>query len=186
MSLTTIFLLAVGLGVDAFSVAIGIGAAHHKKDWAPVLRLSFAFGLFQFVMPLIGWLAGSTVVGLIRSFDHWIAFALLAAVGGKMIREGFEAESDEEKEDQTHGWALFQDAHFVSGGGDRRGLLHDDGGWDGIRENARKNLRQKSGNPGRTGPDRHRCEDIDRTYEVKTEGWRKRHVKRIEYFCFAT
>jgi len=107
MSLTTIFLLAVGLGVDAFSVAIGIGAAHHKKDWAPVLRLSFAFGLFQFVMPLIGWLAGSTVVGLIRSFDHWIAFALLAAVGGKMIREGFEAESDEEKEDQTHGWALF-------------------------------------------------------------------------------
>jgi putative Mn2+ efflux pump MntP len=106
MSLTTIFLLAVGLGVDAFSVAIGIGAANHKKSWAPVLRLSFAFGIFQFVMPFIGWLAGSTVVDLIQSFDPWVAFALLAAVGGKMIWEGLEAESDEEKEDQTRGWPL--------------------------------------------------------------------------------
>jgi putative Mn2+ efflux pump MntP len=106
MSLVTIFLLAVGLGVDAFSVAIGIGAANSKKSWAPVLRLSLAFGLFQFVMPLIGWLAGSTVVGMIQSFDHWIAFALLALVGGKMIWEGFEKESDEEKADQTRGWPL--------------------------------------------------------------------------------
>jgi putative Mn2+ efflux pump MntP len=107
MSLTTIFLLAVGLGLDAFSVAIGIGAANHKKSWAPVLRLSFAFGLFQFVMPLIGWLAGSTVVGLIQSFDHWVAFALLAVVGGKMIWEGFQAEGDEAKGDRTLGWPLF-------------------------------------------------------------------------------
>ena len=90
MSLLTIFLLAVGLGVDAFSVAIGIGASNNKKSWAPVLRLSLAFGLFQFVMPLIGWLAGSTVVDRIQSFDHWIAFALLVLVGGKMIWEGFE------------------------------------------------------------------------------------------------
>jgi putative Mn2+ efflux pump MntP len=107
MSLLTIFLLAVGLGVDAFSVAIGIGASNKKKSWAPVLRLSLAFGLFQFVMPLIGWLAGSTVVDRIQSFDHWIAFALLVLVGGKMIWEGFEKESDEQKTDQTRGWPLF-------------------------------------------------------------------------------
>lgn len=107
MSLLTIFLLAVGLGVDAFSVAIGIGASNNKKSWAPVFRLSLAFGLFQFVMPLIGWLAGSTVVDRIQSFDHWIAFALLVLVGGKMIREGFEKESDEQKTDQTRGWPLF-------------------------------------------------------------------------------
>jgi len=106
MSLITIFLLAAGLGVDAFSVAIGIGASNRKKSWAPVLRLSLAFGLFQFVMPLIGWMAGSTVADLIRDFDHWIAFALLAVVGGKMIWEGFEKESDEEKADQTRGWPL--------------------------------------------------------------------------------
>jgi putative Mn2+ efflux pump MntP len=107
MSLLTIFLLAVGLGVDAFSVAIGIGASNNKKSWAPVLRLSLAFGLFQFVMPLIGWLAGSTVVDRIQSFDHWIAFALLVLVGGKMIWEGLEKGSDEQKTDQTRGWPLF-------------------------------------------------------------------------------
>jgi len=106
MSLITIFFLAIGLGVDAFSVAIGIGAANDKKSWAPVLRLAAAFGLFQFVMPIIGWLAGLTVVEIIASFDHWIAFALLALVGGKMIWEGFEKESDEEKADQTRGWPL--------------------------------------------------------------------------------
>jgi len=106
MSLITIFILAVGLGVDAFSVAIGIGATNDKKSWTPILRLSAAFGLFQFVMPIIGWLAGQTVVEIIASFDHWIAFALLALVGGKMIWEGFEKESDVGKADQTRGWPL--------------------------------------------------------------------------------
>jgi putative Mn2+ efflux pump MntP len=106
MSLITIFVLAIGLGVDAFSVAIGIGAANKAKSWLPVVRLSFAFGIFQFVMPLIGWLAGSTVVGLIENFDHWIAFGFLVLIGGKMIREGFGEENDVEREDQTRGWPL--------------------------------------------------------------------------------
>ena len=106
MGFVTIFILAVGLGVDAFSVAIGIGAESDKKSWGPILWLSVAFGLFQFAMPIIGWLAGLTVVEIIASFDHWIAFALLALVGGKMIWEGFEKESDKEKADQTRGWAL--------------------------------------------------------------------------------
>jgi putative Mn2+ efflux pump MntP len=106
MSFVTIIVLSIGLGVDAFSVAIGIGATNNKKSWAPVLRLASAFGLFQFVMPIAGWLAGLTVVEIIASFDHWIAFALLALVGGKMIWEGFEKESGEEKEDQTTGWSL--------------------------------------------------------------------------------
>jgi len=106
MSLITIFLLAVALGVDAFSVAIGIGATNNKKSWAPVWRLSLAFGLFQFAMPLIGWLAGSTVADMIRAFDHWIAFALLVFIGGKMIREGWSKENAEEEADQTRGWPL--------------------------------------------------------------------------------
>jgi manganese efflux pump family protein len=106
MGLITVFLIAVGLGIDAFSVAIGIGASHHQKSWAPVLRLAASFGIFQFVMPIAGWLAGLTVVEIIASFDHWIAFALLALVGGKMIWEGFEKESDEDKDDQTRGWPL--------------------------------------------------------------------------------
>ena len=106
MSLITIFIIAVGLGIDAFSVAIGIGATNNKKSLAPVLRLAAAFGIFQFIMPIIGWLAGLTIVDIIASFDHWIAFTLLALVGGKMIWEGFEKENDEEREDQTRGWPL--------------------------------------------------------------------------------
>lgn len=99
-------MIAVGLGVDAFSVAIGIGATNEKKSWAPVVRLAFAFGFFQFAMAVIGWLAGLTVVEIIASFDHWIAFALLTFVGGKMIWEGLEKEGDEEKADQTRGLPL--------------------------------------------------------------------------------
>jgi len=106
MSFITVLLIAVGLGIDAFSVAIGIGATNNRRSWAPVLRLATAFGLFQFAMPIIGWLAGLTVVEMISSFDHWIAFALLALVGGKMILEGFEKEKDEAMVDQTLGWPL--------------------------------------------------------------------------------
>ncbi len=106
MSYITIFFIAVGLGVDAFSVAIGIGAKNNNKSWGPVLRLASAFGIFQFAMPIAGWLAGWTVVEIIAAFDHWIAFVLLALIGGKMIWEGFKKERDEEKTDQTRGWPL--------------------------------------------------------------------------------
>jgi putative Mn2+ efflux pump MntP len=106
MDLITIFILAIGLSVDAFSVAIGIGAANTKRSWSPMLRLAAAFGLFQFAMPIAGWLAGQTVVDIISDYDHWIAFALLTYVGGKMVWEGFENENDEEKDDQTRGLPL--------------------------------------------------------------------------------
>lgn len=107
MSYLTISFLAVGLGVDAFSVAMSIGAANVKKSWMPVLRISLAFGFFQFLMPLIGWLAGVKLVEKIETFDHWIAFGLLAFVGCKMIWEGWKEESDQAKSDQTRGWPLF-------------------------------------------------------------------------------
>jgi Predicted membrane protein len=106
MDLITIIILAIGLGVDAFSVAIGIGAANTKRSWSPILRLAFAFGAFQFIMPIAGWLAGLTVVNIIGAFDHWIAFSLLTYVGGKMIWEGCKNESEEEKADQTRGLPL--------------------------------------------------------------------------------
>lgn len=106
MSLITVFFIAVGLGVDAFAVSIGIGASHHQRTWRPALRLAAAFGFFQFVMPVIGWLAGLTVVEFISAFDHWIAFGLLAFIGGKMILEGFDKEREEKREDQTRGWPL--------------------------------------------------------------------------------
>jgi Predicted membrane protein len=106
MDLITIFLLAVGLSVDAFSVAIGIGAANVKKSWPPILRLASAFGAFQFIMPIIGWLAGLTVVGIIADYDHWIAFALLAYVGCKLIWDALKKEEEKETNDQTKGLPL--------------------------------------------------------------------------------
>lgn len=107
MNLLTIFFLAVGLGVDAFSVAIGIGAANNQsRSWQPVLRLASSFGAFQFVMPIVGWLAGLTVVGIIADYDHWAAFALLAYVGSKMIWEALKKEEEKKTNDQTKGLPL--------------------------------------------------------------------------------
>jgi putative Mn2+ efflux pump MntP len=106
MSLITIFLLAIALGVDAFSVAIAAGAASGQRTWRPVLRLSFAFGFFQFIMPLLGWLAGTTIADLIYKYAHLAAFVLLAAVGGKLIYDGFSKNEPRQKADLTRGWPL--------------------------------------------------------------------------------
>ena len=107
MDLVTIFLLTVGLGVDAFSVAIGIGAvSNYSRLWQPVLRLALSFGVFQFAMPLLGWLAGLTIVNIIADYDHWVAFAVLAYVGGKIIWEAFSKDKEKETNDQTKGLPL--------------------------------------------------------------------------------
>jgi manganese efflux pump family protein len=106
MKLTTVLIIAVGLGMDAFSVAIGVGAAGRKLSYGPVLRLSFAFGFFQFIMPIAGWLAGRTIAEMISFFDHWIAFILLSFVGGKMIWESFHGKEEEVSTDPTAGFTL--------------------------------------------------------------------------------
>jgi putative Mn2+ efflux pump MntP len=107
LSFYSIFVIAVGLGMDALSVAIGIGAAARKISAGPVLRLSLSFGLFQFFMPLLGWTAGRTVADLIAGYDHWVAFLLLAGVGGKMIWESFhEKDGAELANDPTTGMTL--------------------------------------------------------------------------------
>lgn len=106
MTISAVFLIAVGLGMDAFSVAAGVGASGRKLSIAPVVRLSGAFGLFQFLMPIAGWLAGRTVVDFIAAFDHWIAFFLLAFVGGKMIWESFHHSREEKSLDSTRGLTL--------------------------------------------------------------------------------
>jgi putative Mn2+ efflux pump MntP len=103
----SILIIAVGLGMDALSVAIGIGAASRRLTPGPVLRLACSFGLFQFAMPLAGWLAGRTVADHISRYDHWVAFLLLALVGGNMIRESFRHEKkDTHRNDPTRGITL--------------------------------------------------------------------------------
>lgn len=95
MQIVEILLIAVGLAMDAFAVAIGIGSTRRANGGRAAFRLSFHFGLFQFLMPVMGWLVGNSVERFISTIDHWIAFALLAFVGGRMVQSGFDASNEE-------------------------------------------------------------------------------------------
>ena len=106
MSFFSILIIAIGLGMDAFSVAVGVGAVSRYRSFMPAFRLSFHFGLFQVLMPLVGWYAGMTVAHIIARYDHWIAFGLLALVGGKMIKESFNKEEKVHATDPTRGVTL--------------------------------------------------------------------------------
>jgi putative Mn2+ efflux pump MntP len=101
-----IFGIALGLAMDAFAVAVATGLAVRPLTRRHVFRLAFHFGLFQFLMPVIGWLAGRTVEAYIRHYDHWVAFGLLAFVGGKMLWEAFRGEEEAKRGDPTRGWTL--------------------------------------------------------------------------------
>ena len=92
--------------MDAFSVAIATGGILGVVGRRQTFRLAFHFGLFQFMMPVIGWFAGVAVESLIADFDHWIALALLAYVGGKMIYESIVDGGDEARGDPTRGMSL--------------------------------------------------------------------------------
>jgi len=92
--------------MDALSVAIGVGATARLLSFTSVFRLSFHFGLFQILMPIAGWFAGMTVANIIADYDHWIAFVLLAFVGGKMIKESFNKEQEIHASDPTKGATL--------------------------------------------------------------------------------
>ena len=98
--------LAVGLAMDALAVAIGTGLVLKHLTFRHVFRLAFHFGLFQFLMPVLGWLAGRTIDAYIRGFDHWVAFGLLAFVGGKMLWEARRKEAEARPGDPTRGWML--------------------------------------------------------------------------------
>jgi putative Mn2+ efflux pump MntP len=88
MTFIEIFMLAMGLAMDSFSVSLSAGASGYAMDPRSCVRLAFHLGLFQFLMPILGWYLGASVAHIIAAFDHWIAFFLLAFVGGRMIREG--------------------------------------------------------------------------------------------------
>jgi putative Mn2+ efflux pump MntP len=88
LSTVEILLIAVGLALDAFAVSLGVGVARLANSFRPIFRLSFHFGLFQFLMPVLGWLAGRNVVQAIAQWDHWVALVLLSFVGGRMILSG--------------------------------------------------------------------------------------------------
>ena len=89
MDLITIIIVALGLAMDAFAVAVASGLAIKKLQIGYALRIAIFFGAFQAIMPVVGWLAGLGLRDLISDFDHWIAFGLLSFIGAKMIYESF-------------------------------------------------------------------------------------------------
>ena len=107
MTWLTILWIAVGLGMDAFAVAIAVGARRRAISPRPLFRQSFHFGLFQFMMPVIGWYLGTTIDDYIRDYDHWIAFGLLTLIGVKMIRESVSVHRKSKTfNNPTRGWTL--------------------------------------------------------------------------------
>jgi putative Mn2+ efflux pump MntP len=94
----TVF-IAVGLAMDAFAVSITSGLTIKSLQIRHALRIALFFGVFQAVMPLVGWLAGLSVREFIAEVDHWIAFGLLCFIGGKMIYEGRRIKPMEDKKD---------------------------------------------------------------------------------------
>lgn len=108
MDLISLIGVAVALAMDAFAVSVAAGAFLKTVSLRQTFRLSWHFGLFQAVMPIIGWSAGLTVRDQIAEYDHWVAFALLGFVGVNMIRSGFKGEDADTADacDPTRGWRL--------------------------------------------------------------------------------
>ena len=107
MSFTEIFLLAVCLSLDAFAVALAAGASGQARDRRAEFRIWFHFGLFQFLMPIVGWLAAFSIEDSIQSIDHWLACALLWFVGFRMMFSTVERRHrDPETGDVTKGMSL--------------------------------------------------------------------------------
>ncbi len=92
-------MLGIGLAMDAFSVSVSDGILLKKPHLCQALKISLFFAFFQFLMPVLGFLAGTTFASIIERFDHWVAFLLLAIIGGKMLYEAFLNEDEEQKSD---------------------------------------------------------------------------------------
>jgi putative Mn2+ efflux pump MntP len=106
LRLFEIVFIALGLAMDACAVAVGCGASGQARGARAGFRLAFHFGLFQFIMPVVGWLAGMRLERFVVPWDHWIAFALLTFVGVRMIRAGLNPRSEHRAGDPSRGFNL--------------------------------------------------------------------------------
>ncbi|MDR0952441.1 MAG: manganese efflux pump MntP family protein [Oscillospiraceae bacterium] len=98
MGFAELFLVAVALSMDAFAVAVVRGLKMNCLNYRHAAIIAFFFGGFQALMPLVGYVLGSSFARHIERFDHWIAFALLALIGGKMIYEALKPDEGEDEE----------------------------------------------------------------------------------------
>lgn len=96
MALTELILLALGLSMDASAVSISNSLCIDRIKLKHILKMALIFAVFQGIMPLIGYFAANNFESVISRFDHWIAFILLAIIGGKMLHEAIKAEINQE------------------------------------------------------------------------------------------
>ncbi|PKL51285.1 MAG: hypothetical protein CVV42_00100 [Candidatus Riflebacteria bacterium HGW-Riflebacteria-2] len=98
--------VAFALGCDAFAVGLAVGTRNPCRR--ACFRLWFHFGLFQFLMPIIGWVIGSSIYEHIKDFDHWLAFGLMFAIATRMLYESLQKEecTEEQRADPTRGLSL--------------------------------------------------------------------------------
>jgi len=99
MNYFTIIILAIGLSFDSFAVSVTSGLNLPRIRFFQAVKLASVLAVFQAIMPVLGWLVGSTFKSIIAPVDHWIAFGLLSLVGGKMIMESFTTSGDEKIKD---------------------------------------------------------------------------------------
>ena len=105
MSLPSIFLIALSMAMDAFAVSLGSGVKIGPGP-RPVFRIAFHFGLFQALMPILGWLFGNTIEPLVKGFDHWVAFGLLSFVGIRMAHSGLSKGEEVIQNDPSRGLTM--------------------------------------------------------------------------------
>ncbi|MBP3708201.1 MAG: manganese efflux pump [Clostridia bacterium] len=98
MSLIEIIVLSIGLAMDAFAVSICKGLSMKKMNWKNAIIIALYFGLFQALMPVLGYFLGTTFEHIVTNIDHWIAFILLGSIGGNMIKESFDGEDDKKND----------------------------------------------------------------------------------------
>ncbi len=101
MSFFEVFLISVGLAMDAFAVSVSNGILLNNVRFQKAFRFGLFFGIFQFIMPLGGWLCAKNFKDAIESFDHWIAFILLVLIGGKMFFDSFKNNDSDIRNDKN-------------------------------------------------------------------------------------
>ena len=106
MNFVEILLIALSMSMDAFAVCLAAGTQEGTSGPRPTFRLAFHFGLFQFLMPVIGWFAGTSLLRYVTAYGQWLAFGLLVFVGIRMVRSGLDPNDAGPRNNPSRGWTL--------------------------------------------------------------------------------
>jgi putative Mn2+ efflux pump MntP len=114
MNIASTLLLAVAMSTDAFAAAVGKGAALHRPRMREALKTGLIFGVIEALTPLVGWALGKAAAPYVTSWDHWIAFGLLAVLGLRMIQSGFKTPEPHAEKPDKHGFWLLALTGFAT------------------------------------------------------------------------